>query len=216
MKPQKECLSVLVNKKEKLKMKHWYKLALISVISCGFFAQATPASAESRLTCESYKGRYKFCDADTRGGVKLIRQLSRTECRQGSTWGYDRNGIWVDRGCSAEFAVRGRGDNYNNNNNSSGDNTAAIIGGVLAVGAIAAAIASSSDNNNYDGGNTITCNSDRGNYTRCGADIRRGDRVVMRRQLSNSGCWEGSTWGYDRNGIWVDQGCRGVFEIRRR
>ncbi len=194
-------------------MKNWSKFALISIISWGFFAQATPASAETRITCESFQGRYNFCNADTRGGVKLIRQLSRGECRQGSTWGYDRNGIWVDRGCSAEFAVRDRGGDFSSNN--SGDNTAAIVGGVLAVGAIAAAIASNSNNSN-DGGNTITCSSDRGNFTRCGVDLWRGDRVVMRRQLSNSGCWEGSTWGYDRDGIWVDRGCRAVFEIRRR
>ena len=40
------------------------KLALISTITCGFFAQATPASAEFRLTCESYRGGYNFCDVD--------------------------------------------------------------------------------------------------------------------------------------------------------
>lgn len=191
------------------------QLGLISVITWGFFAQATPASAQqSRITCESYQGRYNFCNTDTRGGVRLIRQLSRSECREGSTWGYDRNGIWVDRGCSAEFAVRDRGEDFSSNN--SGSDTAAIIGGVLAVGAIAAAIAGNSSSGSYDGRNTITCSSERGNYTRCNENISRGDRVVMRRQLSNSGCWEGSTWGYDRNGIWVDGGCRAVFEIRRR
>jgi hypothetical protein len=29
-------------------------------------------------------------------------------CRLGDTWGYDRNGIWVDRGCAADFRVAGR------------------------------------------------------------------------------------------------------------
>lgn len=64
--------------------------------------------------------------------------------------------------------------------------------------------------------NTITCSSARGNYSRCGADIPRGDRVVMRRQLSNSGYWEGITWGFAHDGIWVEGGCRAVFEVRRR
>ncbi len=40
----------------------------------------------------------------------------------------------------------------------------------------------------------------------------RSRRVKLKRQLSNSGCWEGNTWGYDRNGIWVDNGCSGVFK----
>ncbi|MGI0480042.1 DUF3011 domain-containing protein [Geminocystis sp. CENA526] len=199
-------------------MKNLHTLALISAISVGFFAQANPAAAQNRIVCESFRGRYNFCNVDTRGGVRFVRQLSNASCRQGSTWGYDRNGIWVDQGCSAEFAVRDTGwnnnnNNWNNNNNNTGGNdTAAIIGGVLAVGAIAAAIASGSGNSSSDG--TITCGSERGNYTRCPVDIRRNDRVVLRRQLSNAGCWEGNTWGYDRNGIWVDQGCRGQFEVR--
>jgi Protein of unknown function (DUF3011) len=204
-------------------MKNLHKLALISAISFGFFSQANPVSAQQqRITCQSQNGRYRFCDVNTRGGVRFIRQISNAECRQGSTWGYDRNGIWVDQGCSAEFAVRDRGGNNNNNNynpnqNNGGDNTAAIVGGVLAVGAIAAVLASGSNNNNNNNSfnDTITCGSERGNFTRCSANISRRDRVFLKRQLSNSGCWEGDTWGYDNNGIWVDKGCRGLFEIQR-
>ncbi|BAQ60456.1 hypothetical protein GM3708_862 [Geminocystis sp. NIES-3708] len=204
-------------------MKNLHKLALISAISFGFFSQGNPVSAQQqRITCQSQNGRYRFCETNTRGGVTFIRQISNAECRQGSTWGYDRNGIWVDQGCSAEFSVRDRGGNNNNiNNNSGGDNTAAIIGGVLAVGAIAAVLASGSNNKNNNSNNnnsfndTITCGSDRGNFTRCNTNISRRDRVFLKRQLSNSGCWENDTWGYDSNGIWVDAGCRGLFEIQR-
>jgi hypothetical protein len=35
----------------------------------------------------------------------MTRQRSESPCRQGSTWGFDRNGIWVDRGCRAEFTL---------------------------------------------------------------------------------------------------------------
>lgn len=216
-------------------MKNLQTLALVSAISVGFFAQANPASANVNITCESNKGRYHFCNVNTRGGVRFIRQISNAECRKGSTWGYDNNGIWVDQGCSAEFSVKGNNNNYNNNynNNSNrnnrGDNTAAIVGGVLAVGAIAAIIASGSNNKNSSNNNnnynyndndrpsnqTITCGSDKGNYNQCRANINRRDQVVLKRQLSSSGCWEGDTWGYDSNGIWVDRGCRGLFEIQR-
>jgi len=61
------------------------------------------------ITCASDDGRRVFCEADTRGRVRLIRQLSDSPCQEGSTWGYDDRGIWVDRGCRAEFEVSGEG-----------------------------------------------------------------------------------------------------------
>ena len=61
------------------------------------------------LTCSSNHGERVYCDADTRGEVRLSKQISGTPCIEGSTWGADRRGIWVDRGCRAEFTiVRGR------------------------------------------------------------------------------------------------------------
>ena len=53
--------------------------------------------------CESNDGRTRECAANTRAGVQLVRQLSRSACIQGRTWGYGRNGIWVSDGCRAEF-----------------------------------------------------------------------------------------------------------------
>ena len=65
------------------------------------------AEARSRYeTCQSRYDRYQYCRTDTRGGVRLIRQLSKTPCRQNQTWGYERGGVWVDGGCRAEFEVR--------------------------------------------------------------------------------------------------------------
>lgn len=58
------------------------------------------------VTCASNDGRRVYCDADTRNGVALVEQHGNVPCRQGSTWGYDRRGIWVDRGCRADFEVR--------------------------------------------------------------------------------------------------------------
>lgn len=55
------------------------------------------------ITCSSNNGGRVLCEADTRDGVMLVRQISGSPCRQGETWGYDRRGIWVDRGCRAEF-----------------------------------------------------------------------------------------------------------------
>ena len=68
-----------------------------------------PNGNSNRVTCSSENGQRMYCDADTRGGVQLVRRLGRAGCQQGSSWGYDRRGIWVDRGCRAEFEVAGFG-----------------------------------------------------------------------------------------------------------
>jgi hypothetical protein len=57
------------------------------------------------LTCASDNMRRNYCQADVRGGVRLVRQQSQAPCRENYSWGYDRRGIWVDRGCRAEFEV---------------------------------------------------------------------------------------------------------------
>jgi hypothetical protein len=61
------------------------------------------------ITCASDSGQRVYCEADTRGGVRLVRQLSDSPCQEGSTWGYDARGIWADRGCRAEFDISGGG-----------------------------------------------------------------------------------------------------------
>jgi len=57
------------------------------------------------LRCSSDDGRRAFCETDTGRGVRMVRQISGSPCEEGRTWGYDRRGIWVDRGCRAEFEV---------------------------------------------------------------------------------------------------------------
>jgi outer membrane lipoprotein SlyB len=60
------------------------------------------------ITCESSQsGNYgrKYCAADTRNGVRLVRQIGNATCTQGSSWGYDSNGVWVDQGCRGEFEM---------------------------------------------------------------------------------------------------------------
>lgn len=56
------------------------------------------------ISCSS-NGRRSYCEADTRGGVLMLRQHGNADCRQGYSWGYDHRGIWVDRGCRADFEV---------------------------------------------------------------------------------------------------------------
>lgn len=63
------------------------------------------------VRCDSNDNRYRECRMDTRGGVRLVRQVSKTRCEEGRNWGRLRDGVWVDRGCRAEFAS-GRGGGW--------------------------------------------------------------------------------------------------------
>lgn len=58
---------------------------------------------------------------------------------------------------------------------------------------------------------TVRCESDNYDFQRCPADTRGG--VELRRQLSDTDCRRGENWGYDRRGIWVDNGCAGEFRV---
>jgi Protein of unknown function (DUF3011) len=64
-----------------------------------------PRSSAQTISCSSDDGRRQYCPADTRGGVQLAKQRSDSPCRQSYSWGFDRGGIWVDRGCRADFIV---------------------------------------------------------------------------------------------------------------
>jgi hypothetical protein len=66
-----------------------------------------PNTLHSVVVCESRNGRRRECPANTADGVQIIRQLSDSDCRYGTHWGYDVKKIWVTGGCRAEFAVRG-------------------------------------------------------------------------------------------------------------
>src|ERR1017187_1954671 len=48
-----------------------------------------PESRPGAITCASNNGERVYCEADTRNGVVLSRQISGAPCRQDSTWGYD-------------------------------------------------------------------------------------------------------------------------------
>ena len=78
----------------------------------GSLPQRNTSSQSQIIRCESNpssdNGR-KYCSANTRGGVRLSRRLGNAECIEGSSWGYDNNGVWVDNGCRAEFELHGNG-----------------------------------------------------------------------------------------------------------
>jgi hypothetical protein len=56
---------------------------------------------------------------------------------------------------------------------------------------------------------TVSCSSNPGERMHCRADTSAG--VVLRRSTGQAPCLLGRTWGYDRTGIWVSDGCSGEF-----
>ena len=125
------------------------------------------------IRCESPKGRERSCQAETRGGVRVSRQLSRSPCVEGQTWGVRPGEIWVKAGCRADFG----------------------LGGIDTV---------------VPGPLYFKCESTGLGRQHCPVSTRGGVRLV--RQLSKSDCIQHSTWGFDRNSVWVSQGCRAEFQ----
>lgn len=55
----------------------------------------------------------------------------------------------------------------------------------------------------------LECKSPGFRYQYCPADTR--NNVQLAQQTSHAACRFGSTWGYDQRGVWVDNGCSGMF-----
>lgn len=104
------------------------------------------AVADKNVRCESKNYQYHMCRVDTHGYVRLERQHSRTDCQQGRNWDYDRRGIWVDDGCSADFVVESR-HHTDGHSEHKGKNAVAAV---AAIALIAAATAAASDNKHDD------------------------------------------------------------------
>ncbi|NCT70140.1 MAG: DUF3011 domain-containing protein [Xanthomonadaceae bacterium] len=57
----------------------------------------------SQVTCESVGNQRVECPMDTRGDVRVVRQLSHSPCTEGVSWGLSKHTVWVERGCRAVF-----------------------------------------------------------------------------------------------------------------
>lgn len=134
------------------------------------------------VSCASIDHRDRYCPADTRGGVRLVKRDSKAACVLGQTWGHDRGGIWVTGGCRARFEV----------------------GGGHARGG-----------HGYGGGygsRVVRCESvdHRPRFCHVPGGVRD---VRLDRRLSKAGCEFGYSWGFRRDGVWVERGCRADFVV---
>ena len=197
-----------------------------------------------RITCSSDNGRRNWCDIGRARDAQLVRQISGSACIQGQTWGVDGRGLWVDNGCRAEFVIGRGGPPSQTINCSSNDGRrnwcdigrardAQLVRQISGSPCIQGRTWGVDGRGLWvDGGcradfaiggggfgppqppppQVVTCSSDNGRRNWCDVGGRRDIRLS--RQISGSACIQGQTWGIDRRGIWVDNGCRAEFFVR--
>jgi hypothetical protein len=179
-------------------------LAFVSTLLVGLVASSAQAQPYGggyeqqqygeAVDCRSSGYNYQRCEVPWRD-ARLVRQLSDTQCVRGRSWGFDPRGgfIWVDRGCAGRFVA---GGGY-----SGGPGGGP---GYWQPGP------------GWDRRFEVACGSSGYNYQFCAVDVGGAGLVRLARQNSNAACIEGRTWGWNRGGVWVDQGCSGQFLIERR
>ena len=185
-------------------------IAVAASLLAGGFAFANSAQAQpprpgagpdrDSVRCESRDYRLNRCNVNWRD-ARMVRQTSSSRCVRGQNWGVDRRGLWVDRGCGGVFAEAGRGPG-GPGHGGPGPGHGGPGGWQPGPG--------------WDGDFRLTCQSNDFRYRLCQIDIGPGGRVRIERQLSETACIEGRTWGFNRAGVWVDRGCAAVFGVDRR
>jgi hypothetical protein len=142
------------------------------------------------VRCESWQFQPARCNMDTRGGVRIQRVIAG-DCRQNQTWGWDRNAVWVNGGCRADF-VSGSGGGGSSGGNAGGGWGWGNSGG------------------SGGGGQIVECSSWEYKPARCSVRVQNS---VQLDRVNGGECVQGRTWGWDRNGIWVNDGCRARFRV---
>lgn len=207
----------------------------------GEFGFSSKPVRASMVVCESHGGRVT-CPVTTVGGVVVGKQLSQSSCVEGRSWGFTKNGVWVDHGCRAEFVVGGapvpaarldgsvRCESHDGNRI---DCAADTSSGVRMIRQLSKSGCEFGRDWGYSRNGvwvtngcraefavnstafqTVLCESNDGQRRHCGADTTFG--VELHRQISSNDCVRNQTWGYDSEGIWVNSGCRAEFAVGSR
>jgi len=177
-------------------MRRFGVLGLILAGACGLFADVVVAAEDGYvIRCQSKRERDNYCTADTSGGVKLRQELSGAACIEGDSWGYDKTGIWVRKGCRADFDVpraysSGRGwSSQRGYGRYFRDGERAQSGGA----------------------ERVVCEAKGKGRVVCPVDGLKNVNLVYER--SRERCRFQVSWGFDDKAIWVEQGCRAEFLV---
>ena len=75
-------------------------------VTLGGTTGPAPGGGTRTITCGNSYGAQMSCNAFGRvSNVRVARDLSNGRCRQGSTWGYSQQDLWVKDGCYADFEI---------------------------------------------------------------------------------------------------------------
>jgi hypothetical protein len=135
------------------------------------------------LRCDSRGFKYNVCGIEGEIiDVRLAKKYSDASCKENRSFGFNRDGVWVDNGCSASFLVT-------------------VI-----------------KPNRFEPRpylDRLECESISDKYREC---FTNGQALSVRlvRQKSSSECREGKSFGLSSRGLWVDRGCRGIFDVEVR
>lgn len=143
--------------------------------------------AEGQFVLESKDGRRTTRNMNTERGIHLVRQLSESPCTKGKTWNFDKNKVWVDKGCRAVFEVIRKGNNRPQDEIRDG----------------------------YEDDRWLYVLVESVDGRRVSRHIPRARAVMKFRQYSDQPCVFGKTWGNTNDSIWVDRGCRALFKVRK-
>lgn len=146
------------------------------------------------VRCESWNYRDQRCQVN--GNVRSVRlmRVIAGDCRDGQTFRWNRNAIFVRNGCRADFEVL-LGYNGWQGGNQGGGWGGGQVDPDFGVGRPA---------------QTITCES--WNYRSARCAVPRPNGVRLNRVLGGT-CVQDRTWGWDRRGVWVNGGCRATFDV---
>ncbi|MEQ8344313.1 MAG: DUF3011 domain-containing protein [Sneathiellaceae bacterium] len=209
-------------------MRHGHALARMAACAIAVFAwsaQPEAARAAGSVTCQSTNHHYTFCPMDTRGGVALATQLSRGSgrCIAGRSWGWDARGVWVNDGCRAVFTsaaagyrdggYRDGGHRHGGRRDERRDPPRAEHGHRGPPGFWPGGGMLGQMGGRDRGGVTVDCASQGYRRAECPVDTSGGVVLVQQFSSGSGACVEGSSWGWTRYGIWVDDGCRARFRI---
>jgi len=186
-----------------------WAMAMAAVAGFGALA-APPAHAQWRdpddqvVYCASSDGHFARCRTPWPESM-LVQQLSNSRCVYGQSWGMDdAYSVWVDRGCRANFQAAARGGRRERDRDDDDDDRRYGGDGGWRPGP------------DWDRAIQLECDSNGERYQMCQVDVGRNGSVQIVRRLSDARCEEGRSWGWNRAGVWVDNGCRAIFQVDRR
>ena len=154
------------------------------------------------IECKSDNYKRKTCSVGKDiASLRLVEKKSRSSCIEGTSYGFEKKAVWVDRGCVARFEVKFMPEPKPGPGNKPGSGPGND---------------NHSDRPVYSQETVrMTCRSKDYGRSECAVS---GDiiAVALAENKSKTTCTKDRTYGFRNDVLWVDRGCEGVFDITFR